>query len=88
MTLARVLAGRGDPLGCASELHQVPDWYPYEGRCASPSCARGRVVFLLDAPRRPCWPGGRRSNEDPLQPVAPDVYYDACQELLKLYAIE
>ena len=27
-------------------------------------------------------------NEDPLHPVSTDVFHDACQELLKLYAIE
>ncbi len=27
-------------------------------------------------------------KDDPLHPVSPDIFHDACQELLKLYAIE
>jgi hypothetical protein len=30
MMLARVLAGRGDLLGCARQLHAVPFWWPLE----------------------------------------------------------
>ena len=35
MMLARALAGRGDLLACASQLHQVPHWSPRKPEASS-----------------------------------------------------
>jgi tetratricopeptide (TPR) repeat protein len=85
MMLARVLAGRGDPLGCARELHQVPSWYPQK---AEARLREGQSYLLLDRAKEAEAAWRAAIVEDPLHPVTPDVYHDACQELLKLYAIE
>jgi tetratricopeptide (TPR) repeat protein len=85
MTLARVLAARGDLLGCARELWEVPYWWPKRAEAMFRSAqaflmadrardAEAALLALLDA--------------DPLHPPDPGLYHDASQELLKIYAME
>jgi tetratricopeptide (TPR) repeat protein len=85
MTLARVLAARGDMLGCARELGEVPYWWPNRAEAMFRSAqaflmadrardAEAALLALLDA--------------DPLHPPDPGLYHDASQELLKIYAVE
>ena len=85
MTLARVLAGRGDPLGCARTLHEVPSWYPDKPEAL---LREGQSYLLLDRAKDAEAAWREVIQEDPLHPVASAVFHDACQELLKLYAIE
>lgn len=85
MTLARVLAARGDLLGCARELGEVPYWWPKRAEAMFRSAqallmadrardAEAALLAILDA--------------DPLHPPDAGLYHDASQELLKIYAIE
>jgi tetratricopeptide (TPR) repeat protein len=85
MTLARVLAARGDVLGCARELGEVPYWWPQRAEALLRSAqallmadrardAEAALLAILDA--------------DPLHPPDPALYHDASQELLKVYAME
>jgi tetratricopeptide (TPR) repeat protein len=85
MMLARVLAGRGDLLGCARQLHEIPFWSP---RKAEALLREGQSYFKIDRAKdaEAAWLNAMRV--DPLHPIAPDLLYDVCQELLKLYAIE
>jgi tetratricopeptide (TPR) repeat protein len=85
MMLARVRAGRGDPLGCARELHEVRSWYPQK---AEALLREGQSYLMADRAKEAEAAWRELIDEDPLHPVAPDIFHDACQELLKLYAIE
>jgi tetratricopeptide (TPR) repeat protein len=85
MMLARALAGRGDLLGCAGQLHQVPFWWP---RKAEALLREGQSYLKIDRAKdaEAVWLNAIR--DDPLHPISPDLLHDICQELLKLYAIE
>jgi tetratricopeptide (TPR) repeat protein len=85
ITLARALAGKGDLSACARALHQVPSWWPQKPEAL---LREGQALMQLeragDAER--AW--FEVIRDDPLHPVASELYHDAAQELLKLYAIE
>ena len=83
--IARALAARGDVLGCARQLHEVPYLVAPEGRGALP---RGPIVFSdrQGQRRRGAWL--LLMKDDPLHPVPGNIYHDACMALLNLYAIE
>jgi tetratricopeptide (TPR) repeat protein len=85
MMLARVLAGRGDPLGCARQLHEVPFWWPAK---AEALLREGQSYIKIDRARDAESAWLELIKDDPLHPVAADLFQDACQELLKIYAIE
>jgi tetratricopeptide (TPR) repeat protein len=85
MSLARALAARGDLLGCARELREVPYWWPQRAEALFRSAqaflmadrardAEAALLAILDA--------------DALHPPDPGLYHDASQELLKIYATE
>jgi tetratricopeptide (TPR) repeat protein len=85
MMLARVLAARGDVLGCARQLHEVPYWWPHK---ALALYREGQSYIMFDRARDAEAAWLDLIKDDPLHPVSPDVFHDACRELLKLYAIE
>jgi Flp pilus assembly protein TadD len=83
--LGRVLATRGDSLGCARALHQVPFWWP----------TKGEMLFLEGQAVKSI---GRMSDAeiawkeltefDPLHPMPDALVAKAVVELLELYALE
>jgi tetratricopeptide (TPR) repeat protein len=85
MMLARVLAGHGDLLGCARQLHEVPVWWP---RKAEALLREGQSYLKIDRAKdaENAWLSAL--NDDPLHPIPPDLFHDISQELLKLYATE
>ena len=83
--LARVLAGRGDLLGCARQLHEVPFWWPSK---AEALLREGQSYIKLDRAKDAEAAWLELIKDDPLHPVTADLFQDACQELLKIYAIE
>jgi tetratricopeptide (TPR) repeat protein len=85
MMLARTLAARGDVLGCARQLHEVPYWWPHK---ALALYREGQSYIMIDRAKDAEAAWLDLIKDDPLHPVSSDVFHDACQELLKLYAIE
>ena len=85
MMLAQALAGRGDLLACASQLHEVPYWSP---RKAEALYREGQSYFEIDRAKDAEAAWLELIKDDPLHPVPPEIFHDACQALLKLYAIE
>ena len=85
MMLARVLAARGDTLGCARQLHEVPYWWPQK---AEALYREGQSYMMIDRAKDAEAAWLEAIKNDPLHPVSPDILHDACQELLKLLAIE
>ena len=83
--LARVLAGRGDSLGCARQLHEVPGWWPTK---AEALLREGQSYIKIDRAREAESSWLELIKDDPLHPVSADVFHDACQGLLKIYAVE
>jgi tetratricopeptide (TPR) repeat protein len=84
MMLARALAARGDLLGCARQLHEVPQWWP---RKAEALLREGQAFLQIDRAKDAESAWLELIKDDPLHPVAADIFHDGCQELLKLYAI-
>jgi len=85
MLLARVLAARGDAIGCARQLHEVPYWSPSK---AEALYREGQSYIMIDRAKDAEAAWLELIKDDPLHPVSPDLFHDACRELLKLYAIE
>jgi len=85
MMLARALAGRGDLQACASQLHQVPYWSP---RKAEALYREGQSYFEIDRAKDAEAAWLELIKDDPLHPIPAEILHDACQALLKLYAIE
>jgi tetratricopeptide (TPR) repeat protein len=83
--LARVLGGRGDLLGCARTLHDVPFWSP---RKFESLYREGSIYLMLDRARDAEAAWRQVIKDDPLHPAPPDVFHDAVFEILKLYATE
>jgi tetratricopeptide (TPR) repeat protein len=83
--LARVRAARGDLLGCARQLHEVPYWAPQK---AEAMYREGQSYLQLDRARDAELAWLELIKNDPLHPVSPGLFEDACMALLKLYAIE
>jgi tetratricopeptide (TPR) repeat protein len=84
-TLARVLAARGDLVGCARELDRVPYWSPRK-----PEALFREAQAYLSADRARDAEAALLAilDDDPLHPPDPGLYHDASQELLKIYALE
>ena len=85
MVLARALAGRGDLLDCARQLREVPFWSPAK---AEALYREGQSYIKLDRAKDAEAAWLELIKDDPLHPIASDLFQDACQELLKIYAIE
>jgi tetratricopeptide (TPR) repeat protein len=85
VTLARVLGGRGDLLGCAKMLHEVPFWSP---RKYESLYREGSIYLMLDRARDAEAAWRQVIKDDPLHPAPPDIFHDAVFEILKLCATE
>jgi Flp pilus assembly protein TadD len=85
MMLARLLAARGDYLGCARQLHQVPYWWPDKFEALY---REGQSYLIKDRARDAERTWLELIKDDPLHRAPADLFNDACRELLKLYAIE
>jgi len=85
MMLSRVLAARGDFMGCARQLHEVPYWSPQK---AEALLREGQSYLQIDRAKDAEGAWLEAIKEDPLHPIPGNLFHDACQELLKLYAIE
>jgi tetratricopeptide (TPR) repeat protein len=85
MMLARALAGRGDVLNCARQLHEVPFWSPLK---AEALYREGQAYLQIDRAKNAEAAWLAAIEDDPLHPVKPDLFHDICQGLLNLYAIE
>jgi tetratricopeptide (TPR) repeat protein len=83
--LARVLAARGDLLGCARQLHEVPYWWPQK---AEALYREGQSYFQIDRAQDAERAWLLLIKDDPLHPVSAEIYHDTCMGLLNLYAIE
>ena len=85
MMLAQVVGVRGDLLDCARQLHKVPYWWPQK---AAALLREGQSYLKIDRAKDGEAAWLEAIKDDPLHPVSSDLFHDACQELLKLYAIE
>src|SRR5262249_21119102 len=83
--LARALAGQGDLLSCARQLRQVPWWSPQK---AEALYREGQACLKIDLATDAETAWLRLIQEDPLHPVEPGLFDDACTALLELYATE
>jgi len=83
--LARVLAARNDSLACARELHEVAFWSPEK---AEARLREGQAYIKVDRARDAEQAWLATIENDPLHPIPLNIHHDACQELLKIYAIE
>jgi tetratricopeptide (TPR) repeat protein len=83
--LARVLGARNDLRGCASELHQVPFWWPTKSEALY---REGSVYMMLGRAKDAEAVWQEVIKDDPLHPVPPDIMHDTCYGLVKLYATE
>jgi tetratricopeptide (TPR) repeat protein len=83
--LGRLLGARNDLLGCARELEKVPVWWPTK---ADALYRAGQAFLMADRARdaEAAWQAVIES--DPLHPRPPEIFHDACLELLKLYSTE
>lgn len=83
--LGRLLAARGDYLGCARQLEQVPVWWPTKVE----ALYRAGQAYLIANRAKDAEAAWRQAiADDPLHPGPPDVVHDASLELLKLYSTE
>ena len=85
ITLARVLAARNESLACARELHEVAFWSPEK---AEARLREGQAYIKVDRARDAEQAWLATIEDDPLHPIPLNIHHDACQELLKIYAIE
>lgn len=83
--LARVLAARGDYLGCARQLQGVPDWWPTK---AEALLREGQAYLAANRARDAEAVWRKVIADDPLHPGPSDVVHDAHLELLKLFSTE
>jgi tetratricopeptide (TPR) repeat protein len=83
--LARVCAARGDLLSCARQLHEVPYWWPQK---VDSLYREGQAYLMADRAKDAENAWLELINEDPLHPVSPAIFEDACNSLLELYATQ
>lgn len=83
--LSKALAARGDMMGCARELEEVPYWSP---RRVEAMFRAAQAFLMVDRARDAEAALLAVMDDDPLHPPDPGVYHDASQELLKIYAAE
>jgi predicted Zn-dependent protease len=83
--LARVLAAREDLAGCIRELHQVPSGW---ARKAEALYREGQVSLMMDRARDAEAALLAVIDGGLLHPADPDVFHDASQALLSIYATE
>jgi tetratricopeptide (TPR) repeat protein len=83
--LARVRAARGDLLSCARQLHEVPFWWPQK---ADSVYREGQAFLMADRAEDAENAWLELIKDDPLHPVPPGIFEDACNSLLELYATQ
>ncbi len=85
LLLARALGARGDMLGCARELHEVPSWWLTK---AEAMFHEGQAYLMANRAKdaEACWLAVVK--DDPLHPSPIDVMNVSSQQLLGLYAVE
>ena len=83
--LSQILGKRGDYLGLARQLHEVPAWWPTKGQALF---MEGQAYKRLNRARdaEPAWL--RCTADDPLHPVSSLYYSHAARELVALYLME
>lgn len=85
MTLARLLGKRDDTLGCAEQLHQVPDWWPTK---ADALFLEAQAYKLVDRARQAEAAWRACLVDDPLHPVPLRHVYSASREVVGLYILQ
>lgn len=83
--LSRMLATRGDSLGCGRTLHQIPFWWPNKGTMLF---MEGQAFKSIDrmADAETAWKA--LTEFDPLHPMGDALVAKTVLELLELYALE
>ena len=79
------MAGRGDLLACAQQLHAVPHWSPEKPEALY---REGQSYFEMNRAKDAESAWQNLIKDDPLHPISAELMHDGCQALLKLYAIE
>jgi tetratricopeptide (TPR) repeat protein len=85
MLLAQSLGARGDLLGCAEQLHRVPDWWP---RKREALYLEGESFLKVDRARDAEAAWRACVEDDPLHPAPPGPRRAAAEGLIKLYAAQ
>jgi tetratricopeptide (TPR) repeat protein len=85
MLLAKAEAGRGDLLGCARQLHEVPFWWPTKPEALF---REGQAYLMIDRAKDAEAAWLAVVEDDPLHPRPAGTFHDASMELLKLYSTE
>jgi len=83
--LARVLTARGDFLGSAKQLHQVPRWWPTKGEAL---VLEGQAFLMADRARNAEAAWKACLADDPLHLVPAATLAAAARELIGLYRLE
>lgn len=83
--LAKVLGARGDFLGCARQLHEVPFWWPTK---ADALFHEGQAFLMANRAKDAavCWQ--KLVQDDPLHPTPSETLREVTLQLLNLYATE
>ena len=84
-TLARLVAKRGDYLGCARILRDVPDWWPAKAEALFIEAQSFKQVDRFrdaETAWKACVAG------DPLHPIPPRYFQGAARELIGTYILE
>ncbi len=83
--LSRLLARRGDRVGCADELHKVPYWWPGKREA---QFMEGQSYFEANRARQAelAWRGCVK--DDPLHPTSREYVNGAAKQLIALYLLE
>lgn len=83
--LARVLEAKGDILGCARELRQVPDWWPKKMKALESEA----IAWLkLDRARLAMDAWSKIVSPDPNHPPSLELFDRAAQGMLRIFAYE
>jgi len=84
-SLAKALAARGDLLGCARQLHEVPPWTRGKSEALFQEANTYSILYRAkDA--EAAWLAIIKHN--PLHPAPSKIFHDAAADLLELYATE
>ena len=83
--LARVLEAKEDPLGCARELHEVPDWWPKKTLALESEALAWQKIHRA-RPAVEAW--SRLVSPDPNHPPSLELFDRAANALLGIYAYE
>ena len=85
MLLAKALAGQGELLDCAQQLHRVPTWWPKKSEA---QFREGQAYLIINRAKDAEAAWLSVVEDDPLHPRPMNVFHDASLELLKLYSTE